>query len=477
MIITDPTGAKKLDSSMSQNILNPQDFTLVIHTGPKQEIARPSLSYWQDAWIRLKANKQALISLIIICLLLLFTLIGPLVWRVDPAEQILSRISESPSLTHSAIVLPPLKPFVAEVIPTIEAAPQADGAILPAPTNLEWLDKPSVQSVRMRWTPVNGAAGYLIYRSLEKPRGGFWGLPVGTVTSGNIVSFEDTFNLKPETIYYSVLAQNGATSTHAITREITLTPGIALNEARVLQPNTQPGDKIDYPLRPFGTDYLGRDLLARLMSGARVSLFIGLFAPFISILIGIIIGGLAGFFGGATDQWLMRFSDFVLGLPFLLFMILFRVALGKGAGESGITPMLIAWVALAWPGAARLTRGQILQLREAEFVQAARIMGAKPFYLLIRHLLPNTFGVILVSLTFAIPGAIFTEAFLSFIGMGVAPPTASWGSMCNDGIQTFLTYPHEFLTPALFISIAVLAFNLLGDGLRDALDPKLRSTP
>jgi oligopeptide transport system permease protein len=171
----------------------------------------------------------------------------------------------------------------------------------------------------------------------------------------------------------------------------------------------------------------------------------------------------------------MRVTDFVLALPFLLFMILFKVAFGAGPGESGIIPMLIALIALSWTGPARLTRGQILQLRESEFVQASRLLGAKPMYLILRHLLPNTLGVILVSLTFAIPNAIFTEAFLSFIGMGVVPPNPSWGSMANDGIQTFLTHPHEFFFPAVLISLTVLAFNLLGDGLRDALDPKMRS--
>ncbi|MBI4924668.1 MAG: ABC transporter permease, partial [Bdellovibrio sp.] len=222
-------------------------------------------------------------------------------------------------------------------------------------------------------------------------------------------------------------------------------------------------------------DYLGRDLLARLMFGARVSLFIGFFAPFLASIIGIFIGGISGYFGGAVDHWLMRLADFVLALPFLLFMILFKVVLGAGAGESGIQALLIAMVILSWTGLARLTRGQLLQLRESEFVQASRLLGAKSFYIILRHLLPNTLGVILVSITFAIPSAIFTEAFLSFIGMGVVPPTPSWGSMCNDGIQTFLTYPHEFFFPAVFISITVLAFNLFGDGLRDALDPKLRS--
>jgi oligopeptide transport system permease protein len=151
------------------------------------------------------------------------------------------------------------------------------------------------------------------------------------------------------------------------------------------------------------------------------------------------------------------------------------VASGAQAGESGITPLLVSLILLSWTGAARLVRGQVLQLRENDFVHAAKLLGGRPWYILMRHLLPNTMGVILVYITFAIPGAIFTEAFLSFIGLGVVPPTPSWGSMCNDGIQTFLVHPHEFLFPAFFISVAVLAFNLLGDGLRDVLDPQMRS--
>jgi oligopeptide transport system permease protein len=198
-------------------------------------------------------------------------------------------------------------------------------------------------------------------------------------------------------------------------------------------------------------------------------------APLIWTLFGILVGGSAGYFGGRLDTILMRLTDFVMALPFLLFKIVFKVAFGAGSGESGIIPMLIAMIILSWTGPARLVRGQILQLRESEFVQASRLLGARPAYLIVRHLLPNTMGVILVSLTFAIPSAIFTEAFLSFIGMGVVPPTPSWGSLCFDGINTFLTHPHEFLFPAFLISITVLAFNLLGDGLRDALDPRMRS--
>jgi oligopeptide transport system permease protein len=211
------------------------------------------------------------------------------------------------------------------------------------------------------------------------------------------------------------------------------------------------------------------------MAGARVSLFIGIGAPLCLVLFGVFFGSVAGFIGGKTDQVMMRFADFVVALPFLLFMILFKIAFGIGPGESGVMPMLVALVLLMWPATARLVRGQILQIREQGYISASQLLGAKTHYLILRHMLPNTLGVVLVTLTFAIPSAIFTEAFLSFIGMGVAPPTPSWGSMSNEGIKTMLTTPHELIFPAMLISITVLAFNLLGDGLRDALDARMRN--
>jgi oligopeptide transport system permease protein len=189
----------------------------------------------------------------------------------------------------------------------------------------------------------------------------------------------------------------------------------------------------------------------------------------------VFFGSVAGFIGGKTDQVMMRFADFVVALPFLLFMILFKIAFGIGPGESGVMPMLVALVLLMWPATARLVRGQILQIREQGYISASQLLGAKTHYLILRHMLPNTLGVVLVTLTFAIPSAIFTEAFLSFIGMGVAPPTPSWGSMSNEGIKTMLTTPHELIFPAALISTTVLAFNLLGDGLRDALDARMRN--
>jgi oligopeptide transport system permease protein len=472
---TAPGAAEGTRAERALAALTRSDFEPVPREGLERGPSRPSLSYWQDAWLRLRKNKQAIVSLGIVISLVLFSVLGPLLWREDPSAPSLSRISRGPSLVSEVPVLPELAPFQEEILADVPALPSADGASLAAPSRLEWIEPPSVQAVRMRWDAVPGAAGYLIYRSQDPPAGGYLGLPVGTIEAGNIVSFEDSFNLEDRKYYYSVVARNVAESRLAITREVELSPGISLGDAQGIRPGAKPGETVQFGVRPFGTDSLGRDLLARLMAGGRVSLFIGFFAPLVALSIGVLIGGIAGFAGGKVDQWLMRITDFVLALPFLLFMILFKVMLGGGPGQSGISAMLVALVALSWTGVARLTRGQVLSLRESEFVQAARLLGARPLYILLRHLLPNTLGVILVSFTFAIPGAIFTEAFLSFIGMGVEPPAASWGSMCNDGINTFLIHPHELIFPAVFISVAVLAFNLLGDGLRDALDPKMRS--
>jgi len=289
-------------------------------------------------------------------------------------------------------------------------------------------------------------------------------------------------DLRPTRFWYSIVATDelGQEVAEYTTLVVNVIRVVTVDEAisdGLVGPNVVPklGDEVFVKLHPLGTDYLGRDMLARLMYGARVSLFIGIIAPLFFVLIGILYGSAAGFIGGRVDQFLMRFADFVVALPFLLFMILFKIAFGIGPGESGILPMLVALIVLSWPATARLVRGQILQIREEAYIGASQLLGAKTYYLILRHMIPNTLGVILVTITFAVPTVIFVEAFLSFIGMGVAPPTPSWGSMCNEGIQTMLNHPHELIFPALLISITVLAFNLLGDGLRDALDARMRS--
>ena len=445
-----------------------------------ETISRPSLSYWQDAWIRLKANTRALISLYLVIGLLLFTVFGPMLWRVDPAVQDLDQISAPPGADRRAVVVDDYRPWDGVTV----TPPAGGGGALAAPASVVVVGPPVTHSVRLRWEPVPGAAGYRVFRNIYDPEpDGALGLPIGDVLNPAVVSFEDRLDLKPLTYFYSVRALDGngreaaayATTATSVSRVITAAE--ALQKGLIdSADDVQPGDTVKLAFHPLGTDYLGRDLLARLMHGARVSLFIGIVAPFAFVIVGIVYGSAAGFVGGRFDQVLMRFADFVVALPFLLFMILLRILFNVEAGDSGILPMMVAMILLSWPAAARLVRGQILQIREEGYIGASRLLGAKTTYLVLRHMIPNTMGVILVTLTFAVPSAIFTEAFLSFIGMGVAPPTPSWGSMCNEGLKTMLTTPHELIAPAAFISVTVLAFNLLGDGLRDALDARMRAT-
>jgi oligopeptide transport system permease protein len=324
---------------------------------------------------------------------------------------------------------------------------------------------------------VPTADAYLIYRNNHAPADQYdLGLPLSRITDPTVVGFQDRLQIQPQTYWYTVIAQrNEVESSQLRTIRVEPVRAITLNEAKLRGYEVALDEEIKLPAHPFGTDYLGRDVLARIMNGAQISMFIGVIAPLLFVLIGTLYGGIAGFLGGNIDSVMMRIADFIIALPFLLFMILFRIAFGIGPGESGILPILFALVILRWPDTARLVRGQILQIREEPYVQAARLLGAKNYYIILRHLLPNTLGAILVTLTFAIPMAIFTEAFLSFIGMGVAPGVPSWGSMSNEGIKTMLSSPHELFVPAIFISLTVLAFNMLGDGLRDSLDSRMRS--
>lgn len=220
----------------------------------------------------------------------------------------------------------------------------------------------------------------------------------------------------------------------------------------------------------FGTDGLGRDIFTRIWQGGRVSLIIGFAAAFINLIIGVTYGAISGYVGGKVDNVMMRIVEIINGVPYLLVVILLRLILKEG-GEVNV---ILALAAVGWIGMARLARGQVMGLKEQEFVVAVKALGAKPGRVIARHLVPNILSVVIVNLTLSIPSAIFTEAFLSFIGLGVAIPKASWGSLAQDGAQTLLAFPLRLLWPALFISITMLCFNLLGDALRDAFDPRLR---
>jgi len=219
----------------------------------------------------------------------------------------------------------------------------------------------------------------------------------------------------------------------------------------------------------FGTDQAGRDLWVRNWMGARVSLFIGIIVVVINTAIGCLVGGVSGYFGGKVDMLVMRLIDVLYGIPMIILAILIRTVM-----DSGIFPLVLAMVALGWIGSARLVRGQVLQLKNQEFVMAARTLGVSDGRIILRHMIPNIGGILITSMTMAIPQAIFTEAFLSFIGIGIKSPSCSWGSLAQSAIQVYRIQPYQLLIPAFFICTTMLSLNMLGDGLRDALDPRMR---
>lgn len=219
----------------------------------------------------------------------------------------------------------------------------------------------------------------------------------------------------------------------------------------------------------FGLDDLGRDIFARIWVGGRVSLAIGIVGALVSLVVGVIYGGVSGFLGGVVDDIMMRILEILVGIPYMVVVIIVSVFLGKG-----LSSLMIALCLTSWTGLARLVRGEIIELKESEYIMAAKVLGTPSFKIITKHLVPNTLSVIIINTTFTIPSFIFSEAFLSFLGMGVQPPLTSWGAMAALGQQQMTYYPHELIFPALAISVTMLAFNLLGDGLRDAFDPKLR---
>ena len=219
----------------------------------------------------------------------------------------------------------------------------------------------------------------------------------------------------------------------------------------------------------FGSDDLGRDICVRLIYGARISLIIGLVCAISNLTIGVLYGAISGYIGGKTDIIMMRIREIFSSIPSLLYIIILMLIFGSGVKTVAITIGLTSWT-----GMAKMVRGQVLSLKESEYVLAAKTSGASTWRIIIKHLVPNTIGIIIIRMASSIPGSIFTEASLSFVGLGVSAPQASWGTLSNEALPSLMTYPYKLFFPALAICLTVLSFNFIGDGLRDALDPRLR---
>ena len=220
----------------------------------------------------------------------------------------------------------------------------------------------------------------------------------------------------------------------------------------------------------LGADSLGRDVLSRIIYGGRISIAIGLLGTITALIIGVILGAVAGYAGGWIDNALMRFVDIMYGLPYMLIVIIMMAILGRN-----IFILFIAIALVSWLTVARVVRGQIISLKNSEFVEAARSMGASPNRIIFRHLLPNTLGIIIVYSTLSLPSFIMSESFLSFLGLGVSAPLASWGSLVADGVKSMELYPWLLLVPAIIMTVFLFAMNFLGDGLRDSFDPQSKN--
>jgi oligopeptide transport system permease protein len=419
------------------NSIDKNKFKFVTDKEKEHDEFRPSLTYWQDAWRRLKKNKMSILGLVGIILIILFGVIGPLFTSMSYSDQINDFKNLGPRLD------------IYEIAPDTFVTMSGDYSMI-------LVDKRGTLIERLEEIEVSGPVisdeertdvTKILSPAEQKKRNDE---TKKTLIKAYMLDGEEV------SLNFSGVVDKELESKYVFTYK-----GVETNERAKNVMNKK---------YPFGSDNLGRDVLTRVMYGARISLTVAFVASLVNFIIGVTYGAVAGYEGGRVDNIMMRIVDIINSVPLVLIIILIMVMIGN----QGLWTIILGIGLVYWVGMSRLVRGQILALKEQEFIMAATALGVSRKNIIMRHLIPNAMGPIIVAMTMMIPSAVFTESFMSFIGLGVSAPMASWGTLANNALSGILTYPYQLFFPAMAIAITMLAFNFLGDGLRDALDPRLR---
>lgn len=440
------------DKILELNEMTDDDFASATSNEKESMVQmHKSVSYWKDAWRRFKRNHVSMGALAVFILILIFAFIGPMFVDYSYEEQYRSSQKLDP-MEYSE-----KEQMVQQIM--------KDGADAVYATSIQSGSMTAIKKGNWYFERDKKVYAFSLEKGVEK---------------ATLIFDADAEN--PVTIGYDNDWENGAFKEVTVI-ETTETPAEDAQELKL--------SKGVFP-HVFGTDSQGRDLMARCMYGARVSIIIGVVAALIVLVIGSLYGSIAGFCGGKVDFVMMRVVDIIYSVPEVLIVLLLQVVLKEPLQTwfdtstfplvqalsnlgVGIVSIFITFALLYWVGLSRIIRGQVLMLKEQEYVTAATVLGASSTRIIRRHLLPNCVGQLIISTCLQIPSAIFLESFLSYLGLGVSAPMASLGSLCSDAKETFLLFPYRLLFPALILTAIVLTLNLIGDGLRDALDPRLKN--